>query len=85
MDIDMDDSFDKKNNSNAFKLDFEKYFKENEKNNQMNDDCISNDKIFKANIYQNFGGFNPNNNDFNNTKEILFCRQKSFKSLSFNE
>lgn len=85
MDIDMDDSFDKKNNSNAFKLDFEKYFKENEKNNQMNDDCISNDKIFKDNIYQNFGGFNPNNNDFNNTNEILFCRQKSFKSLSFIE
>ena len=73
MDIYMDDSYDKKNMSNAFKLDFEKFLKENEKNNQMSDDCISNDIIFNE------------NNTFINNKEILFCRQKSFKSLSFNE
>ena len=83
MDIDFDDCIGF-NNSNAFKLDFEKIDIQNESNNKKNDECIIDEKFLPNNQYHNFSGLNSNLPFFNENSNYLISRKQSFNSLSFN-
>ena len=73
MDIDDDDDDSFEANNNVFKLDFEKYLNDNEKNAKINDECSLNDNF----CFEKF-------RNFNNDNELILSRKNTFVDLHFN-
>ena len=74
--MDIDDSFD---NNNIFKLDFDKYLNENEKNNKIDDECSLNDNFCYDSHCHKLYDFNSKCSDFK-----ILSRKSSFDDLKFN-
>ena len=74
--MDIDDSFD---NNNVFKLDFDKYLNENEKNNKIDDECSLNDNFCYDIHCHKLCDYNSKCADFN-----ILSRKSSFDDLKFN-
>ena len=76
LNMDIDDSFD---NNNVFKLDFDKYLNENEKNNKIDDECSLNENFCYDIHCHKLSDFNSKCTDFK-----ILSRKNSFDDLKFN-
>lgn len=76
LNMDIDDSFD---NNNVFKLDFDKYLNENEKNNKIDDECSLNENFCDDIHCHKLSDFNSKCTDFK-----ILSRKNSFDDLKFN-
>ena len=76
LNMDIDDSFD---NNNVFKLDFDKYLNENEKNNKIDDECSLNENFCYDIHCHKLSDFNSKCTDFK-----ILSRKSSFDDLKFN-
>ena len=74
--MDIDDSFD---NNNVFKLDFDKYLNENDKNNKIDDECSLNENFCYDIHCHKLCDFNSKCADFK-----ILSRKSSFDDLKFN-
>ena len=79
--LNLDDSFEN-NNSDVFKLDFERFLKNNEKEAKINGACRG---FCNDNHSHSFCRFDSSNlSDFRNDNDFQIIRQNSFDSLPFN-